>query len=72
MVPSSPFLKKRCLKISMGFALSGAADVACVGLGSVGAELSAPNGADRRKEFSLALKQIHLKSGERFSSGWAL
>lgn len=56
----------------MGFALSGAADVACVGLGSVGAELSAPNGADRRKEFSLALKQIHLKSGERFSSGWAL
>lgn len=56
----------------MGFALSGAADVACVGLGSVGAELSAPNGADRRKELSLALKQIHLKSGEMFSSGWAL
>lgn len=56
----------------MSFALSGEADVACVGLGSVGAELSAPNGADRRKELSLALKQIHLKSGEMFSSGWAL
>ena len=72
LLPSRPSLKKKVAKTSMGFALSGAADVACVVLGSAGGEHSAPNGADGRKELSPALKQIHLRAGRAFSSGWTL
>lgn len=53
----------------MGFALSGAADAAREVLGSAGGEHGAPDG---RKEPSPALKQIHLRAGKAFSSGWTL
>lgn len=72
LVPSSPILKKKVPKTSMGFALSGAADVAREVLGSTGGEHGAADRADRRKELSLVLKQIHLRAGRAFSSGWTL
>jgi len=71
-VPSSPTLKKMLPKTSMGFDLSGAADVAHEVLGFVGNGHSGPDGADRRKELSPALKQFHLRVGRVFTSGWTL
>lgn len=57
LVRSSPILKKKTVpKTSVGFALSGAAEVARKVLGSVGGEHSAPSRADERKELSLALR----------------
>lgn len=52
----------------MSFVLSGAADDACVVLGSERGEYGALDGADGMKELSLALEQIPLRSGRDLPS----